>query len=143
MDLVCRSTRLADATMKFIKPTRFNLRTLLLAGAVVALAAYLLREWILLRDARDQFNQVWAGRAAGHVTVENVVLTSGRLLKAEAASPWIFAQTAQQRHLDRLNTLLEEIENPIRDASPEWVEKQSRYVRREIDKHRLSPSIDP
>jgi hypothetical protein len=120
------------------KPTRLRLRTMLLAAAVAGLIVFAAREWMLLRDAREQFDFAWAGWSAGRVTEENVVLTSARLMRAEAAAPWISQHKARQLHVERLNRLLADIENPIRDSPPDAIERQANYVRSEIEKLRGS-----
>jgi hypothetical protein len=121
--------------VKLFKPGAFRLRTMLLVVAVAALFGYVAREWWLLRDAREQFDFAWTGWNAGHVTSENVVLTSARLMNAEAASPWISKLRAQRLHVERLRRLLADIKNPARDyASPEAMERRANYVRDEIDK---------
>jgi hypothetical protein len=109
---------------------------MLLAIVVIAIATYSIREWWLLRDAREQFNYAWAGWNAGRATHENVVLTSARLMKAEAAAPWISDRTAKQLHVERLNRLLESIESPTNESHPDIIERQADYLRREIEKSR-------
>lgn len=126
--------------MKLFKSTRFRLRTMLLAVAVVAATAYLVREWYLLRDTRQQFDFAWAGWRAGHATDENVVLTSDRLMKAEVGAPWISVQGARQAHVQRLNRLLESIESDTMEGHPDTIARRADYVRGEIDKYR-SPQV--
>jgi hypothetical protein len=114
---------------------------MLLAVAVIAVIAFSIREWVLLRDAREQFNYVWAGRNAGHETVENVVLTSARLMKAEVASPWISERGAQQLHVERMNKLLKNVESPSSELHPATIKLQASFVRREIDKFHPAPTL--
>jgi hypothetical protein len=114
---------------------------MLLAIAISAVATYSIREWWLLRDAREQFNYAWAGWEAGRATHENVVLTSARLMKAEAAAPWISDRSAKQRHVERLNRLLESIESPTNESHPDVINRQVVYVRREIGKFDSSSTI--
>jgi hypothetical protein len=115
---------------------------MLLAVAIVAVAAYLFREWVLLRDAREQFNYAWAGWNAGHVTHENIVLTSARLMKVEAASPWISVRSAKQLHVVRLNRLLEGIESLTNESHPDVIDRQADYVRREIARLDSSATVN-
>jgi hypothetical protein len=107
---------------------------MILAIAAVAATAYLMREWYLLRDARQQFDFAWAGWNAGRATHENVVLSSARLMQAEADSLWFSHQSARRLHIERLNRLLADIESHVQDRAPESVARQATYVRGEIEK---------
>lgn len=111
---------------------------MLLAIMVIAAVAFAVQEWLRLRDAREQFDYAWYNWQTYRATVENVVLASARLMKAEAASPWISRQTAQQQHVDRLNKLLESVASPPTGSRPEETERQAAIVRRAIDRHQSS-----
>jgi len=122
-------------TIKLFGTPRFRLRTMLVAVTVVALAGYLAREWMILRDARQQFHYAWASYEAARATSENVVLASRRLMIAEAAAPWISERKAEQLHLERMRQLLEIIESGMKELSPATEERQSEFVRGEIAKY--------
>jgi hypothetical protein len=129
--------------MKLFKSTRFRWPTILAAAIVVVAAGYLAREWMQLRDVQGQFDHEWRNWQSFRNTAENVVLTSARLKDAEAAAPWITEDAARERHLKRMEVLLESVESPPENTPSQATERDSDFVRREIDKLDASPGFDP
>jgi hypothetical protein len=129
--------------MKLFKSTRLRWPTILTAAIVILAVGYLARELMQLRDVQSQFDHEWRNWQSFRNSAENVVLTSARLKDAEAAAPWITEDAARERHLHRMEELLESVESPPANTPPQATERDSEIVRREIDKFGSSSGFDP
>jgi hypothetical protein len=129
--------------MTLINLTRFRWPLILAAAVLIVATGYAAREWARLLDVRQQFDAEWRNWQTFRTTAENVVLTSARLHEAEAVSPWISQRTARERHLERMDVLLESVQSPPPDSPPHVTEREAEIVRREIDKHRSASMSDP
>src|SRR5262245_39088057 len=114
--------------MKLFKRTRLRWPTILAAAILIVFAGYLAREWMQLRDVRGQFDHEWRNWQSFRTTVENIVLTSVRLREAEAAAPWISEGAARERHLKRMEALLESVESPTADTASHATERDAEFV---------------
>lgn len=125
--------------MAAVKPTvttlissRLRLPSLIVAVVVVATAAYMFREWAVLRDARQQFDYAWTNWQDSQASSENIVLRSRRLMDTEAATLWISTHAAQQHHVERMQRLIECVDSAAPESLPPDAQRQAELVRREI-----------
>jgi hypothetical protein len=128
--------------MKFFKSTRFRWPAYLAIAAAIFVAGFIFREWAHVHDVRQQFDAEWQNWQTFRTTAENVVLTSRRLMEAEAAATWVSRRAAERRHLERMETLLECVQSPPTEAPPHVTEREARIVRREIEKLRSASNSD-
>lgn len=128
--------------MKLFKSTRLRWPAYVAVAVAIFAAGYIFREWAHLHDVRQQFDAEWQNWQTFRTTAENVVLTSRRLMEAEAAAPWVSRRAAKRLHLERMETLLECVQSPLADTPPHVTEREARIVRREIDTFRSASNSD-
>jgi hypothetical protein len=119
-------------------PKRFSLRTFLVMIAFVAGATYLLLDYNRVRIARAEYEYSYALWTVFNVTLEDLTAASEKLAFVEAASPWTSTRTAADRHIARVEDLIDRIENGLWcNTPPDELARRAEYLKQSIRKHRL------
>jgi hypothetical protein len=100
-------------------PKRFSLRLLFVFLVVASATAFLVCDYIRLRDARARFDRMSAGWRAVRVTDDDLILASDELARIEGASPWISTKVANGHHILRLQQLVDFLTSGTCESSPE------------------------
>jgi hypothetical protein len=116
-------------------PKRFSVRTMLIVVASIAAAAVVVRDYVHVRNAREQFAFMISGWHVGNITFEDVILASEELVSEEAESPWISQHAATIRHLEFMNYLLRYLDSGSIESEPDTVDRWRRQVHENIRKH--------
>jgi hypothetical protein len=96
--------------MPFRIPKRFSLRTMLRLVAVIASAAYIVREHYDIRFARERYVLSYVNWDQKLIPIDKVIESSEQLARDETDSVWISVRTAEKRHVERMNELVRDIE---------------------------------
>lgn len=116
-------------------PKRFSLRTMLLLMAVVAVAAYLVRDHYRVRNARADYEHTHADWSADLITLESLIGASETLAQEEAASPWVSMRRATDGHIQRMIRLLYLVEFGVWEVRPEELDRRAEFLKENIRKH--------
>ncbi len=128
--------------MSIFRAQRHRWRILIPLTVFVLGMGYLASELWRMRDVKQQFDETWQNWQSFRTNAENVVLTSARLRDAEDKALWINTKTANERHVRRMQVLLEGVENPRPDTPPHVVERDTELIRRELKKQGSLPPDD-
>lgn len=119
-------------------PIRFSLRTFLVTIALVAGAMYLVLDYNRVRNARGDYEYSYALWSVSNITLEDLTAASDKLAFVEAASPWTSKRTAADRHIARVEDLIDRIENGLWcNTPPDELARRAEYLKQNIRKHRL------
>jgi ribosomal 50S subunit-associated protein YjgA (DUF615 family) len=116
-------------------PKSFGIRTMLLVVAGIAAAAFIARDYVCVRNAREHFAMMYYLWDVKSVTVDELIIASERLVSAEAESPWISRKAAIKRHLELLDWLLRYFDSGTIESEPDTVEQWRRQVNESIRKY--------
>jgi hypothetical protein len=122
-------------------PKRFSIRAMLVGMALVAVAIAVVREWLILKHARGEFQYARARWNAGLVTVESYIAASERLMAVEADVPWISREAAGSRHVEALKQLLRYMESGFCEWHPDTIDRLTDFIHREIQRYDSSPVL--
>jgi hypothetical protein len=118
---------------------RFSIRAMFVGITILSVVAFVVREGIILQNARSRFQHVRAAWEANLVTLENYVVASKELMDIETNAPWVSQNAARRRHVQTRDKLLAHLNSGICKWEPGTNERQSEFIRREI-KYYVPPS---
>jgi hypothetical protein len=119
-------------------PKRFSLRTFLGMIALFAGATYMVHDCHRVRNARADYDYSYALWQIANITVEDLAAASEKLALEEAASPWTSRRAAVDRHIERVEDLVDRIENGLWCfTTPDELTRRAEYLKENIRKHRL------
>jgi hypothetical protein len=117
-----------DAADQGLRP-RFGLRALLVFVALAAFALVGGRQWMLLRNARSEFERTRALWMGSVVVDGDVELAANEPFEREAATVWIGRSAAKRRQAERLRQFADTLEAMSRvtlHSSGDFVERDQK-----------------
>jgi hypothetical protein len=119
-------------------PKRFSLRTFLVMIAVVAAVTYVVLDYERVRKARAGYDYSYALWQIANITVEDLAAASEKLALQEAASPWTSKRAAVDRHIERVDDLVDRIENGLWCfTTPDELARRAEYLKENIRSHKV------
>jgi hypothetical protein len=115
-------------------PKIFSVRTTLIIVACIAAAAFIVRDYVRVRNAREHFAMMRSLWEVKNITFADVILASEVLASEEAESLWISRQAATIRHLEFLNYLLRYLNSGAIESNSDTVERWRQNVHENVRK---------
>jgi hypothetical protein len=109
-------------------PIRFSIRTMLTFVALVAFAAFAIRDHVLLSEARHRFDAVESRWLTSQLSDEDYVEASEALMSAESESLWITRNAAHGKHALHLLRLSQWLDSLSNERGPESSEKARELI---------------
>jgi hypothetical protein len=122
--------------MKPLIPRRFSIRTLFALIVLVAIAAYVIRDYRNLNNAREELQRIMANYEAARVNAEDVVNASKELMTAESRTLWISKRAATGAHVERLNHVLTKVQSSISESRSQDVQRRVDLIQQELQQYR-------
>jgi hypothetical protein len=108
---------------------------MLLSVAIVAVTVVVTRDYVRVQSAREQFDWLCATWEAGRASTETIVGGSYRLMNAEQSALWLSKRTAEARHVKRLEWILDKVQSPLSEASPDTIKRRASSILDEIRRY--------
>jgi hypothetical protein len=103
--------------------------------AILSAGAFLVHDYVRIRNAREHFEYVWASWNAGRVSDDDVISASETLANMEAESPWVSMSAADRSHIARLQRIIHFLDSGTCESSPEVKERRRERLNENIRKH--------
>jgi hypothetical protein len=114
-------------------PRRFSIRAMLVSIGIIAVTIVATRDYVRVQTAREKVGFLWA--AHRHIPFDKFIAGSRELKQAEESALWGSRQSASERHVKRMNMLLEEVQSHASKFEPEVIQPGTDVIEREIQRY--------